>query len=273
MLRDIGGIETENEKFLKLFKVLNLNDNDINLLLVNPEIANIFSKVYGDFSYSMHELAHELGNIVTLINSSLQIIESSHPEVQSFKYWKSTQEDIQYLICLISQLSQFNNGGKLHIEQANFYMIISDIISAFSNDERYKNITFNFNAPENIPNINADSVKIKQVLINIIKNACEAILQIISTCEDVSADSEKKYIVDTSIRIIDESLVIAICDNGVGISPENISQIFKPMVTFKTNGTGLGLAISKKIIEAHNGSVMVASKLGEGTTFTITLPL
>ena len=66
-------------------------------LLSNPEVKSLIDSITEDYTYSLRELSHELGNILTLINSSLQIIESSHPKVTSFKYWSSTINDVHYM--------------------------------------------------------------------------------------------------------------------------------------------------------------------------------
>ncbi|MCK4703141.1 hypothetical protein KAT55_07280, partial [Candidatus Bathyarchaeota archaeon] len=66
--------------------------------------------------------------------------------------------------------------------------------------------------------------------------------------------------------------VIMIGDTGIGIPEENLENLFKPLYTTKAKGTGLGLAVCKKIVDAHNGSIKVESKVGKGTIFTITLP-
>jgi signal transduction histidine kinase len=70
-----------------------------------------------------------------------------------------------------------------------------------------------------------------------------------------------------------ETFEITICDSGTGISDENMDKIFDPFFTTKENGTGLGLAITLGIIEQHGGTIDVKSKLGQGTSFTIRLPL
>jgi signal transduction histidine kinase len=69
-----------------------------------------------------------------------------------------------------------------------------------------------------------------------------------------------------------DSVVIEITDNGVGIAPDAMSKLFDPFYSTKPNGTGLGLFVCHGIVEAHNGSIDVASKPGRGTTFTIRLP-
>lgn len=82
--------------------------------------------------------------------------------------------------------------------------------------------------------------------------------------------STKKLTIATEDRI--NSIYIAITDTGCGISPENISDIFDPFITYTHKGSGLGLAIVKKIIEEHHGTITVSSELGKGTAFTINLP-
>lgn len=231
-------------------------DEYADLLNSNPAIHNLFNSMIEDFSFSMRELSHELGNIVTLINSSLQIIESSHPEVRSYKYWNSTTEDVKYMIELLSKLSSFNNGDKLNSEPINISQILCSIISSFITNNCYSHINFISNVDNDIPLINADPVKLKQVFINIIKNACEAGSQTISV----------------QLNHDDTNVLINITDDGCGLSPEQTKQIFKPMITFKESGTGLGLPICERIILAHQGQIYCDSEIDNGTSFTIILP-
>ncbi len=227
------------------------------LLNSDPAIHNLFNSMVEDFSFSMRELSHELGNIVTLINSSLQIIESSHPEVKSYKYWNSTTEDVKYMIELLSKLSSFNNGAKLNSEPTDIIQILDNIISSFITNDCYSDINFISDMDADIPLITLDPTKLKQVFINIIKNACEAGSQNINI----------------QLNHDDTNILITITDDGYGLSPEQTTQIFKPMVTFKENGTGLGLPICERIISAHQGQIYCNSEIGVGTSFTIILPI
>lgn len=232
------------------------NDEYGDLINSNPAIQSLCDTMMEDFSLSMRELTHELGNIITLINSSLQIIESSHPDVKSYKYWNSTTEDVKYMIELLSKLSSYNNGCKLNLESINIYEILNNIISSFIINNSYSNINFTTDMNDNIPLISADPIKLKQVFINIIKNACE------SGCNTVNIQ----------LHHDDTDLLIDVRDNGCGLSSEQMEQIFKPMVTFKQGGTGLGLSICERIIYAHHGHIYCNSEINTGTSISIILP-
>jgi signal transduction histidine kinase len=114
------------------------------------------------------------------------------------------------------------------------------------------------NYTEEIPEIKVDTGKIYRVFVNLVKNAIDAmpengVLTILST------KSEK-------------TVEIVFKDNGIGMSEETLSHIWQPLFTTKAKGMGFGLSICKRIIEAHRGQILVKSKIGEGTEFTVVLP-
>jgi len=104
-----------------------------------------------------------------------------------------------------------------------------------------------------------DIEKAKRVFANIIKNAVDAM-----------SDGGKMTITS---RMLEDNCEIALKDTGKGMTPETLDKIWSPLFTTKTKGVGLGLAICKRIIEAHGGSIRVESIVGEGTTFTVVVPL
>ncbi len=116
-----------------------------------------------------------------------------------------------------------------------------------------------------IPVIQADPDQMQQVFLNILKNAFDAIIE--------KGKPEGTITLKTSSD--DKKIFMSISDTGTGISPENITRIFEPFFTTKPlgKGTGLGLSISYGIIKSHGGDILVRSNTGEGTTFTIELPL
>jgi two-component system NtrC family sensor kinase len=120
-----------------------------------------------------------------------------------------------------------------------------------------------------LPKMNANGPQIQQVLTNFLINARDALTE---------ADGKEKIIeVSTSIRQEGDRrwAVLSVSDNGVGIAQENLSKIFTPFYTSKeaTKGTGLGLSVSLGIAESHHGRIEVESTLGQGSCFSLILPL
>ena len=125
----------------------------------------------------------------------------------------------------------------------------------------FKDVALVHELAADMPTVMVDRGQIQQALINLIINAIEA------------TDSGGKISVTSGYNPDDHSIEVQIIDSGAGISPEDIDRLFDPFFTTKQEGTGLGLAITHGIIEQHGGTVEVASKIGQGTTFKIKLPL
>jgi len=109
------------------------------------------------------------------------------------------------------------------------------------------------------PTIWVDANKMERVLINLIKNAIDAM--------------PEKGTLEISSRQIGENVEFTFADTGVGMSEQTKSKMFMPLFTTKAQGMGFGLAICKRLVEAHGGKIDVESSLGKGTSFTVTLPI
>ena len=187
---------------------------------------------------------HEIKNSITLINSSLQLVEKKHPEVREFDYWSESMSELCFLKNMVMQVSIYS-----------FMHQIDTSIRVLS----WKNFVCNFQLEENLPLIELDPQLLKQAVINIIKNAFEAMHE--SGTTDVHVFYEEPF------------MSIAITDHGGGLDPALADTIFQPFITSKTGGSGLGLVITRQIIESHHGTLTCDSRPGDGCTFTIALPL
>jgi len=108
--------------------------------------------------------------------------------------------------------------------------------------------------------LNADADQIEQVIINLIKNAIEALQGNPEPLITVKAHSD-----------INQRTYIEVADNGSGIEPEALERIFIPFYTTKKTGSGIGLSLSRQILQQHGGSLTATSEVGEGTTFVMVL--
>lgn len=225
----------------------------------NSETSQIINALQEDHATFLSGISHELKNILTIMSSSLQILESSHPEITEYKYWKETKEDCNFMQSLVNQMSDYNNSSRLSTKKTDFTQLIRNTyISCLALIES-TNKSLSYNCYNEIPEMYVDRTKIYETVLNLIKNAIEAV-------------NDNGHI-KVELRRQDSNVIITVSDNGDGIKPDQIERIFEPFVTTKKQGTGLGLPLSKKIIEAHSGTLNVVSILGEGTTFTITLPI
>jgi len=242
-----------------------LNENDRQLLAdlkkTNPELDCLVSKMMKQYEFDISRFSHELRNPITLISSSLQLIESQHPEVKDFKFWKETMDDMQFVCSLLDELSSFNKCASLHITKYSIRELLDSTCSAVYNNMNKHAQKFTYSYADTLPVISGDPVKIREVLINLLKNAKDAI------------DPDTGFVHLTAYKLNEDNICIEIKDNGCGIPPEHYESVFEPFVTYKASGSGLGLPICKKIIQSHNGSIYFETLEGAGTTFYITLPV
>jgi signal transduction histidine kinase len=130
--------------------------------------------------------------------------------------------------------------------------------------------------PHSSLHIDADRALMEGVLINLIKNAAEALAEKAAAISLAGEDDDEVPLITVSVEMRgQEGVAIVVEDNGPGVAQENVDRLFKTYFTTKTSsgGTGLGLAIVRETVQQHGGRVDVVSALGEGTRFTIELPI
>lgn len=225
----------------------------------SPEIRELLQKLLDSQQYTISKISHEVRNPLTLIYSTFQLIESSHPETRDFAHWSELREDIEYTIALLQELSAYNNSEHLHLSTFSARDFLGQICLSFAASCVDTGIEFSSVISPDLPELTADRLKLHEAILNLLRNAREAIL----TTGSIRLEAVHK----------NQMLQIIISDTGCGISPEYLDTVFDPFVTYKPDGTGLGLAIVKRTVEAHAGTVTVTSICGKGTTFSLLLPI
>lgn len=227
----------------------------------NTYAYNLVCNIMQEDAAFTAKAAHEIRNPLTLISSSLQLIQAQHPEVTNFKYWTETIDDLYFLKRLLSDLSFYSTTLNLHYSDVDLCEILKKVQQLTQNNREFKfHHTYQASA-QRIPKIEADSPKLIRALSNIIQNSYE------------SVPSEDTGIISVAITASKDFVTVEIADNGCGIPSEYDYEVFEPFFTSKKQNVGLGLSISSKIIHAHGGSIHYHSSLGEGTSFFIRLPV
>lgn len=240
----------------------NIDLNKMNHLMEeNKDAKKIISQLLENYHTSVSMIAHEIRNPLTLVSSSLQIMEIQHPEVKEFHNWNQTMEDVQFMCSLLNELSTFNNSSTLHHSVFQIEKLLKNIAVSFaiSLDAADSDIRFSSKIQSNMGDFTGDKIKLEEVILNLLQNARDAVLP-------------GGSIILTGERAGDQ-IIIQCRDNGCGISEDAMNKIFDPFVTYKENGTGLGLSSARRITEAHGGTITVKSPPGEETVFTVTLPI
>lgn len=225
----------------------------------NPENRELLEKVLASHQFTVSQISHEIRNPLTLVYSSLQLIQSQHPEVKDFRHWNSVMTDIEFITDLLKELSTFNNGERIALSTFESVLFMKRLALSFAAFLTDSSVEFTSKIDPDLPEIVADKVKLKEVLLNLLHNAYDAVKPEGSIRMEVLYEAP--------------NIVIRIEDNGCGIASDDLDTIFQPFVTYKSNGTGLGLAIAQRIIDAHHGTIQLTSELHKGTTFEITLPV
>lgn len=239
----------------------NIDINKMNQLMRENETArDIINQLLENQHSMVSTIAHEVRNPLTLVFSSLQVMQVQHPEVKEFPHWNQTLNDIEFTCQLLNELSTFNNGNSLNYSVFSISRFLKNIAVSFaiSLDSQNTPIEFTSSVPEDLGDFTGDKIKLEEVFLNLLKNARDAV-----------KDSGK---ISLCASQTEDSLIILVKDNGCGIPQDRLEDIFEPFKTYKTDGTGLGLALAKRIVESHSGSLSVSSIENAGSTFTVKLP-
>ena len=232
-------------------------------LIQSESLASIGQLVAG--------IAHELNNPLASASSFIQTdIELINEQQDKRKIDQEVLQDLTYSLKelnktkdIVKSILDLSRQTQTFEESVNMNDVIEDALRVLYNSYKHLQVTIEKNFDPSIPNIEGNFSNLGQVLINMIKNALNAL-----------PDGRGKISLSTSYQHETDRISVACRDDGHGIQPEIMKDIFKPFFTTKDvgTGTGLGLYVSYEIIKKHEGDISVSSEVGKGTTFTIELP-
>jgi two-component system NtrC family sensor kinase len=207
-------------------------------------------------------IAHEINNPLQAIHNCLHLtLRKPLNEEKKTRYLSMAQEEVDRLITILQRMLEFYRPSKEGMAPTDVYVIIENVLALSSKRLQRGKITVTKKLTSDLPTIHAVSDQLKQVFLNIVINAIEAMPQGGELC------------IETKLSEDGDEFLVAFTDTGVGLSEKEQENIFEPFFTTKAMGTGLGLSVSYGIIERHGGRIKIQSEPGKGATFTVCLPL
>jgi len=205
-------------------------------------------------------LAHEIRNPLAGIAGVIEIIGRDLPSSSPARLVvKEVKQEIVQINRIVSDLLECARPKPPEIRLSNLNDTAEHSVMLARQQVISKPIKVEFVRCDQLPAVDHDSAQIHQVLLNLILNSLQAL--------------DGQGVVRVELGQGDHFATVSVTDNGRGIAPEHLPNIFRPFYTTKGNGTGLGLSLARRIVEDHGGRIDVTSQLGEGTTFTVLLPL
>jgi signal transduction histidine kinase len=206
----------------------------------------------------LRTLAHEVRNPLTNINLSVEQLKPEMDSEEANIYLDIIARNCGRIDGLISELLDLSRPAEISLQRTRLQEVIDNTLAAASDRISLKNIRLELVYPEKPAFVMADKEKLRIAFLNILINAVEAV------------PAQSGVIAITIREEAPQQYKVSISDNGGGIPEENISRIFEPYFTSKTNGFGLGLAATWNILQSHRAGIDVSSQIGEGTSFQLT---
>ena len=217
-------------------------------------------------------LAHEIKNPLGGIRGAAQLLAEAFPsDRDAARFTALIVREVDRVSDLLEQLLELTRPNQLRPAAVNVHRVLQEVV-LLARTGAPETLIVRYRFDPSLPDVWADEGKLRQVLLNLVKNAIEA-MQGAGTLT-VSTRMET----DFRVRGPGETrghrfLSVEIEDTGPGIQPENWDRIFTPFFTTKSSGTGLGLAVSQRLVSQHGGHIHVESEPGRGTRMRVSLPV
>ncbi|MFK9090525.1 PAS domain S-box protein [Bacillus salipaludis] len=280
--RFISSVAEEGKPVMYEITIPHMNENAITLqctslpIIINGNITGIIGygrdvttlrkteerlrrteklSVVGELSASV---AHEIRNPLTSLKGFVQLLQVEDAKHQF--YYQIMLDELNRINHIVGELLLLAKPQHLKFTKAEIQKLLNDVISLLRTEASYYNVQMESIFPEQGIHLECEPNQLKQLFINIIKNAIEA-----------SINGGNLAI---GLELVENNQVlITVKDNGCGISKERLAKIGEPFYSSKEKGTGLGLTVSYKIVQTHKGTIRFESQRNHGTTVSMTLPL
>ncbi len=266
--QEIATLLNSSRRHVRLVDLLNreLNSSCEALLTASGSA----SSSAGDGKLISSEIAHELNQplavISTFTDTCLRLLESEECEVEAIR--QAMNEVMRQthrardIVQAMTSLNLKSDSGRVRI---GIDELVSSVVALVDSEAKYHGVRLKVEMPPVAVRVHVNTVLIEQVLLNLVRNAVEAIRD---------AGGEKLVRPSVAISVIHDSVVqITVDDNGPGVDESHLERLFDPFFTTKGYGTGLGLHLSRMIVVAHGGHLWAGNHSGGGARLRFTLPI
>lgn len=209
-----------------------------------------------------HELGQPLAAILTNTQAAMLLITREPPQIEeAHQALRAIVRDNQRASAVMRRITALYRNHAYDSAPIDVNELVTGVAHMNEREATHRNVEVTLDLGANIPSIKGDRIQLEQVVLNLLRNAMDAI-----------PDDRALRRIMISTREDDHSVRVAVSDSGIGIPEDARAQIFEPFFTTKDHGIGMGLAVSKRIVEAHNGRIEVFQSPMGGAQLAIELP-
>ncbi|MGC2782009.1 MAG: ATP-binding protein, partial [Bradyrhizobium sp.] len=223
-----------------------------------------FTLVSGMASALAHEISQPMTAARALARSAQHLLRGSTPDLPRAEGNLATLiAQIDHASGVVRRMRDFLRRGRPHVSTVDLAGVLDDAVALVRADAAVHQVRIELQVPGDLPAIHGDPVQLQQVIINLVRNAIEAI----------AAADRRDGCIRIAVARLAAGIEIGVLDNGPGIAPDLAQRLFEPLTTSKDEGLGLGLPICASIIESHGGRIWVHSRAPGATEFRLSLPV
>jgi signal transduction histidine kinase len=265
-LADIEAVIKQIEsKFSYFQREIKENKQYIDQTVLEIQGASVANQNYQNIERLAAGIAHEIRNPLTTVGGFIQLLKPYLIDIGKEQYVDIVLDELNRANQIIFEFLNASKPQKEEKISVSLNKLVKDISLLYESEAILKDIVImNHYSVEDIKLI-ANLKQLKQVLVNLLKNAVEAL--------EARQEKNESGIIQFYTMVGNDYAAIVVQDNGCGMSEDTLQNLFLPFHTTKASGTGVGLAVCKNIVEEHQGTILVESTLGKGTKFSLIFPL
>ncbi len=204
-------------------------------------------------------VAHDIRNPLSSIKMQAQLLRAEAREPDQRATLEAILHDIDQVESVVSDLLELARPGAPRRQPAQVNAVVREALQQMGAQLRYRRIAVEADLEEALPMLHLDAPRFKQALLNVVRNAADAI--------------HAGGTIGVTSRHTGSAVIVEVCDDGVGVDPDILAQVFEPFVSTKPDGVGLGLVNTRAVVESHGGTIVLERREPAGTRVRISLPI